>query len=225
MSENDLKILCRKMKYEAIENYNNSAIGDFDNSMLNKLKNELKTLKKKILEKNIEICNSTTKKFMEDNFKKIEDKVKNGLYKSVQEYKDDIEKFINYCIENCPNGPGRDILIYEFIIKHMINHSNLLSQNTIKEMENLLLNHKNEMNNLKNIIENLTSSNDTLNKQINSQITLYKKLLNDFSTQQILLENKSLKLTNQIKQINKLIENIGELKLKNVQLEKEIIKK
>ena len=37
-----------KSKEEDEENYNNSAIGDFDNSMLNKLKNELKILKKKI---------------------------------------------------------------------------------------------------------------------------------------------------------------------------------
>ena len=134
-------------------------------------------------------------------------------------------------VDNFINEIGNSLKKNEYneknnLIYKLMNENKELKEkydNIIKDKENIELNHKNEMNNLKNIIENLTSSNDTLNKQINSQITLYKKLLNDFSTQQILLENKSLKLTNQIKQINKLIENIGELKLKNVQLEKEII--
>ena len=218
MSENDLKILCRKMKYEAIENYNNSAIGDFDNSMLNKLKNELKTLKKKILEKNIEICNSTTKKFMEDNFKKIDDKVKNGLYKSVQEYKDDIEKFINHCIEKCPNGPGRDVLIYEFIIKNMINHSNLLSQNTIKEMENLLLNHKNEMNNLKNQEDKSKNNNEKLIQQLNKVNEKLKKLEDEKTIMSSQSSNENENFSKLIDEKNNEIIN---LKNKLTNLEKE----
>ncbi len=218
MDENDLRILIRKLKKEAIENYNNSAIGDFDNSMLNKLKNELKILKKKIIEKNVEMCNYTTKKFMEDNFKNIDDKVKNGLYKSIQEYKDDIEKFINYCIENCPNGPGRDILIYEFIIKNMINHSNLLSQNTIKEMENLLLNHKNEMNNLKNQEDKNKNNNEKLIQQLNNVNDKLKKLEDE---KNIMSSQSSNENENFSKLIDEKNNEIAKLKSKLSNLEKE----
>ena len=218
MDENDLRNLCRKLKKEAIENYNNSAIGDFDNSMLKKLKNELKILKKKIIEKNVEMCNYTTKKFMEDNFKNIDDKVKNGLYKSIQEYKDDIEKFINYCIENCPNGPGRDILIYEFIIKHMINHSNLLSQNTIKEMENLLLNHNNEMNNLKNQEDKNKNNNEKLIQQLNNVNDKLKKLEDE---KNIMSSQSSNENENFSKLIDEKNNEIAKLKSKLSNLEKE----
>lgn len=135
MKEEYLKNILKKIKKDILFTFKESIIGDPDEKDIQELKKELKKMKEDINLKNIELTKLETEKFLEENFKHINDKVSNNGYESISEYKEEIEQFIEFCINKCPMGPGRDVIIYEYLINNLINNSDNLSKNSIAEKE------------------------------------------------------------------------------------------
>ena len=138
MKEEFLKNSLKKIKKEIILNFNEEIIGEPEEKDLKELKSELKKIKTEIINKNINSTKTQTNRFLNENYKNIDEKIKNGEYLNIAEYKDDIEQFVQYCLNKCPNGPNRDILIYEFIIKNIMDSSGMLSKTNIDEMERII---------------------------------------------------------------------------------------
>lgn len=61
-----------------------------------------------------------------------------------------------------------------------------------------------------------------MRSKLQDQLSIYNKLLSDFSSQQIILQEKSEKITSQIEKINILVEEIDKLKLANIEFEEKI---
>lgn len=71
-------------------------------------------------------------------------------------------------------------------------------------------------------IMELRNENSLLNQKLNEQVKLYNALLANFQAQQLLIENKSMKITAQIERMNEFAEEIMRLKVFNTQMEDEI---
>ena len=179
MSELELKSLLHMLKQEAIENYNNSAIGDSNGKKLAELKANIKALKMKILSQNAERTKEITTKYLTDNFKDIDTKVKFNKYKSLSDYKRDIDSFILTTFNSIPNGPGRDAYVYDFIIKQIMAHSAVFSQNSIDSMQKAILDNKTQMNSLTSKINSSKAEFDKLTKDLEERDAKLKKLLDD----------------------------------------------
>ena len=61
-----------------------------------------------------------------------------------------------------------------------------------------------------------------MRNKLQDQLSIYNKLLSDFSSQQNILQEKSEKITCQIEKINLLVEEIDKLKLANIDFEEKI---
>jgi uncharacterized protein YjaZ len=131
MKEEFLKNVLKKIKKEILLNFNDEIIGEPDEKDLKELKAELKKIKAEIINKNINSTKTQTNRFLSENYKNIDEKIKSNEYLNISEYKDDIEQFVQFCLNKCPPGPNRDIIIYEFIIKNIINSSGVLSKNNM----------------------------------------------------------------------------------------------
>ena len=235
MSEFELKSLLHMLKQEAIENYNNSAIGDSDGKKLAELKAKIKALKAKILSQNAERTKEITTKYLNDNFKDIDTKVKFNKYKTISDYKRDIDTFILTTFNSIPNGPGRDAYVYDFIIKQIMAHSAVFSQNSIDSMQKAILDNKNQMNNLTSKMNSSKAEFDKLTKDLEERDAKLKKLLEDKESMHSqnkgetgkmsdLLEEKSneiLKLKSKVNEIeNEGMKTSNELKLQIQQAER-----
>ena len=138
IKEEFLRNTLKKIKREIILNFNEEIIGEPEEKDLKELKNELKKLKYEIINKNISVTNTQTNRFLKENYKNIEEKIKNNEYFNITEYKDDIEQFVQFCLNKCPVGPNRDMIIYEFIIEKIMNSSSLLAKSNMDEMERII---------------------------------------------------------------------------------------
>lgn len=215
ITEEELKNLHRQMKKLAIDNYNNSAIGDIDHEKLKKLKENIKIQKKKLFDKNFEATKKATNNFLQLNFKTIDDKVKNNNYKSITDYKSDIDHFSSFCLDKCPNGPNRDVYIYEFIINAIMTHSNILSKNNISEMEQLISSNKAELSSLSAKVNDSKAKFDLLNKELKEKTEKLNKLTEEKQVMTSHSQNENDKIsklieekTNQIEKLKSKLEEI-----------------
>ena len=235
MTEEELKLIHKQMKKEALDNYTSSAIGDFDHAKYQKLKDEIKAQKKKLFEKNFEATKTATNNFLQLNFRTIEDKIKNNSYKSINDYKDDIEHFVSFAVEKCPDGPHRDVYIYEFIINNIMNHSNILTKNNITEMEQLINSNKAELSSMNAKVNDQKTKFDELKKELQTKTELLNKLTEEKNTMTSHSQSENDKIsklidekTNQIERLKSKLEemekdseaNVKEMKLKVVNAEK-----
>ena len=174
MKEEFLKNSLKKIKKEIILNFNEEIIGEPEEKDLKELKSELKKIKTEIINKNINSTKTQTNRFLNENYKNIDEKIKNGEYLNIAEYKDDIEQFVQYCLNKCPNGPNRDILIYEFVIKNIMDSSGMLSKTNIDEMERIICDNS---NNVDELIKELNEEKDKENK-LNNELKEITERLN-----------------------------------------------
>ena len=166
MKEEFLRNILKKIKKEIILNFNEEIIGEADEKDLKELKSELKKIKSEIINKNINSTKTQTNRFLIENYKNIDEKIKNNEYLNISEYKDDIEQFVQFCLNKCPPGPNRDIIIYEFIIKNIINTSGILSKSNMDEMERIICDNS---NNVDELIKELKEEKDK-EKKLNNEL-------------------------------------------------------
>ena len=235
MKEDFLRNVLKKIKKEIILNFNGEIIGEPEEKDLKELKSELKKLKYEIINKNINSTKTQTNRFLNENYKNIDEKVKNGEYLNIAEYKDDIEQFVQFCLNKCPCGPNRDIIIYEFIIQNIMNSSGLLAKCNMDEMERMISDNSNNIddlikelkeekekekklnNDLKEITEKLNKLNQEKDK-ISSQNSNESNNLNKLMEEK---NNEIIKLKNKLNQTEKICaEKIKEMKQKLEEAEK-----
>ena len=210
MKEEYLKNILKKIKQDVFLTFKEEIIGEPEEKDIKELKAELKKIKTEIIQKNINSTNNITNKFLKENYKNINDKVTNGNYQNISDYIEDIEQFVQFCLNKCPNGPGRDVLIYEFVIQNVMNNSGDLSKNNIAEMEKIL---SANCNNIDSLLKELNEAKDK-EKQLNNE-------LNEVSEKLAKLNDEKEKIyeqnSNENENLNKLIEEKNEeiQKLKN----------
>jgi len=235
MKEEYLRNILKKLKKDILFSFKESIIGDPDEKDIQELKKELKKMKEDINLKNIELTKLETQKFLEENFKHINDKVINNGYESLSEYKEEIEQFIEFCINKCPMGPGRDVIIYEYLINNIINNSDNLSKNSILEKEKIInkdseqieelikelnefKNKKEKMNtdliNIKDKLDKINEEKENINIQNNNENENLNKLIEEKNSE---IKNLKQKLTETEKNCNN---NIIEIKKKVDEAEK-----
>jgi hypothetical protein len=116
MDEDELRKLHKEIKAESLKLFKQQAI---DGMYYEHFINEMKTSLKEKLQTHIKSNDRETKKvcqtFLNKNYNKIEDKLKQGVYKYFAEYKADIDAFLLFYQEKCPQGPNKNFFLYEFI--------------------------------------------------------------------------------------------------------------
>ena len=210
MKEEFLRNILKKIKKEIILNFKEEVIGEPEEKDIKELKSELKKLKTEIINKNINSTKTQTNRFLNENYKNIDEKVKNGEYLNIAEYKDDIEQFVQFCLNKCPCGPNRDVIIYEFIIQNIMNSSSLLSQTNIDEMERII---SDNSNNLDDLIKELNEEKEK-EKKLNNELEEITKKLNKLNQEKDKISSQN---SNESNNLNKLMEekNNEIIKLKN----------
>ena len=210
MKEEFLRNILKKIKKEIILNFKEEVIGEPEEKDIKELKSELKKLKTEIINKNINSTKTQTNRFLNENYKNIDEKVKNGEYLNIAEYKDDIEQFVQFCLNKCPCGPNRDVIIYEFIIQNIMNSSSLLSQSNIDEMERII---SDNSNNLDDLIKELNEEKEK-EKKLNNELEEITKKLNKLNQEKDKISSQN---SNESNNLNKLMEekNNEIIKLKN----------
>ena len=210
MKEEFLRNILKKIKKEIILNFKEEIIGEPEEKDIKELKSELKKIKIEIINKNINSTKTQTNRFLNENYKNIDEKVKNGEYLNIAEYKDDIEQFVQFCLNKCPCGPNRDVIIYEFIIQNIMNSSSLLSQSNIDEMERII---SDNSNNLDDLIKELNKEKKK-EKKLNNELEEITKKLNKLNQEKDKISSQN---SNESNNLNKLMEekNNEIIKLKN----------
>ena len=210
MKEEFLKNVLKKIKKEIILNFNEEIIGEADEKDLKELKSELKKIKTEIINKNINATKTQTNRFLSENYRNIDEKIKNNEYLNISEYKDDIEQFVQFCLNKCPPGPNRDIIIYEFIIKNIINSSGLLSKSNMDEMERIICDNS---NNIDELIKELKEEKDK-EKKLNTELKEITEKLEKLNQEKDKITSQN---SNESDNLNKLMEekNNEIIKLKN----------
>ena len=210
IKEEFLRNTLKKIKREIILNFNEEIIGEPEEKDLKELKNELKKLKYEIINKNISVTNTQTNRFLKENYKNIEEKIKNNEYLNITEYKDDIEQFVQFCLNKCPVGPNRDMIIYEFIIEKIMNSSSLLAKSNMDEMERII---SDNSNNLDDLIKELNEEKDK-EKKLNNELKEITEKLNKLNQEKDKISSQN---SNESDNLNKLMEekNNEIIKLKN----------
>ena len=210
MKEEFLRNVLKKIKKEIILNFNGEIIGEPEEKDLKELKSELKKLKYEIINKNINSTKTQTNRFLNENYKNIDEKVKNGEYLNIAEYKDDIEQFVQFCLNKCPCGPNRDIIIYEFIIQNIMKSSGLLAKCNMDEMERII---SDNSNNIDDLIKELNEEKDK-EKKLNNDLKEITEKLNKLNQEKDKISSQN---SNESDNLNKLMEekNNEIIKLKN----------
>ena len=157
----------KKIKLDVTFIFREGIIGDPEEKDIQELKTEMKKMKKEILLKNINITKNITEKFMQENFKNMKMKVDNNQYEDILDYKDDMEQFVEFCLNKCPQGPGRDIIIYEYIIQQIINSADVLYNNNILEREKILDENNQNLNEIKKELDENCLKKEKLNANLN----------------------------------------------------------
>ena len=102
----------------------------------------------KISNKNNEIYKSKLLNYLSDKFKDIDGSVHSGYYKSIDEYERDINKFKDNIINDAPEGPNKEALIFKFILDQIMIDTEIIINSNIS-------NYEDELNNKENILKTI----------------------------------------------------------------------
>ena len=215
MDEKKLKLQLKKIKKDCVDFYYNEAIGDFDDKKIKELKEKLRKEKINVMKRNVNLSKDETLKFINENFKEIDNKVKNNVYKNISDYKFDVKNFIKNVNENC-NGPNKEITLYKFLIKNILDHNRIFSKNKMNEMTNLININKIKMENIMNEVNNNKNKNKDLINEVEKLKEKLFKLTDENKNINNDKENQNEKINNLINEKNNEIKNLKE-KLNNIE--------
>ena len=208
MKEEYLKSILKKIKLDVTFIFREGIIGDPEEKDIKELKTEMKKMKNEIIKKNIDITKIITEKFMEENYKNMKAKLVNNQYEDILDYKDDIEQFVEFCLNKCPQGPGRDNIIYEYLILQIIDNADILYNNNISEKEKILEENNANIMELKKEFDEMFRKKEIMNNnliEINNKI---EKINLEKENMHIQNSNESENLNKLIEEKNKEIQNL-----------------
>ena len=208
MKEEYLKSILKKIKLDVTFIFREGIIGDPEEKDIKELKTEMKKMKNEIIKKNIDITKIITEKFMEENYKNMKAKLVNNQYEDILDYKDDIEQFVEFCLNKCPQGPGRDNIIYEYLILQIIDNADILYNNNISEKVKILEENDVNIMELKKEFDEIFRKKEIMNNnlvEINNKI---EKINLEKENMHIQNSNESENLNKLIEEKNKEIQNL-----------------
>ena len=208
MKEEYLKSILKKIKLDVTFIFREGIIGDPEEKDIKELKTEMKKMKNEIIKKNIDITKIITEKFMEENYKNMKAKLVNNQYEDILDYKDDIEQFVEFCLNKCPQGPGRDNIIYEYLILQIIDNADILYNNNISEKVKILEENDVNIMELKKEFDEMFRKKEIMNNnliEINNKI---EKINLEKENMHIQNSNESENLNKLIEEKNKEIQNL-----------------
>ena len=208
MKEEYLKSILKKIKLDVTFIFREGIIGDPEEKDIKELKTEMKKMKNEIIKKNIDITKIITEKFMEENYKNMKAKLVNNQYEDILDYKDDVEQFVEFCLNKCPQGPGRDNIIYEYLILQIIDNADILYNNNISEKEKILEENDVNIMELKKEFDEMFRKKEIMNNnlvEINNKI---EKINLEKENMHIQNSNESENLNKLIEEKNKEIQNL-----------------
>ena len=208
MKEEYLKSILKKIKLDVTFIFREGIIGDPDEKDIKELKTEMKKMKKEVLDKNRDITRTITEKFMEENYKNMSNKLNNNQYDDVLDYKDDMEQFVEFCLNKCPQGPGRDVIIYDFLINKIMNSADVLYNNNISEKEKIIEENDKKISEKKKELEE-----NEINKE--KMVNNLNEIKNKIEQRKQEKENMNLQNFNENENLNKLIEEKN-IEIKNL---------
>jgi chromosome segregation ATPase len=158
MDEDELKKLHHEVKAESLKLFKQQAI---DGVYYEQFVGELKSSLKEKLLAHVRNNDRETKKlclnFLNKNYIKIEDKLKQGVYKYFAEYKADIDAFIQFYQEKCPHGPNRNLYLYEFILANTLEASDMFIRSSMTEFDSISSNNSEKINKLQSELNEIKS--------------------------------------------------------------------
>ena len=199
MKEEYLKSILKKIKLDVTFIFREGIIGDPEEKDIKELKTEMKKMKNEIIKKNIDITKIITEKFMEENYKNMKAKLVNNQYEDILDYKDDIEQFVEFCLNKCPQGPGRDNIIYEYLILQIIDNADILYNNNISEKEKILEENDANIMELKKEFDEIFRKKEIMNNNL-------VEINNKIEKINLEKENMHIQNSNENENLNKLIE-------------------
>ncbi|MCQ2816723.1 MAG: hypothetical protein MJ252_05590 [archaeon] len=215
LSSNELNLLYKQYKESAINYVKENSIGEVDQKAMEKLKEELKDIKAKIINKNMEISKKTTEDFLKKNYQDIENKIKDNSYQNLDEYKEDLDKFIKYFNEKCPLGPNSLLLLYEFLNEKLLDHSKIITNQNISDIENLINEGKSKLEDLNKKIEEVQTDKEKLSSDLEDKKNKLNKLIEETNSlkehNQSESENLSKLIEEKTGQIQKLKEKLSQI--------------
>ena len=208
MKEEYLKSILKKIKLDVTFIFREGIIGDPDEKDIKELKTEMKKMKKEVLDKNRDITRTITEKFMEENYKNMSNKLNSNQYDDVLDYKDDMEQFVEFCLNKCPQGPGREVIIYDFLINKIMNSADVLYNNNISEKEKIIEENDKKISEKKKELEE-----NEINKE--KMVNNLNEIKNKIEQRKQEKENMNLQNFNENENLNKLIEEKN-IEIKNL---------
>jgi len=184
-SEQELRKIHKEAKEKATENYKRNAIGNYLEEFLLKLKMEIKEKFECYKAENVKETEKAALQFLHKNYGDIEKNIKQGTYKNISDFTVDIEDFLEYFKKASPQGPNREIHMYNFVLKNVLEAAEAFYKQNQSELEisnnnnnEIIKRLTNELKDLKIELENeLQNRNDLLKKyeKEKSELTLSEK--------------------------------------------------
>jgi hypothetical protein len=135
MEEVELTNQHKESKKTAIEFFNKTAFGVYQDDFMKQLKEQIKEKHLGFIIDNEKESKVACENFLNKNYTEINQNLVKMKYKSFNEFSSDIESFINFYLEKAPAGPKRTKILYEFIIKELLMQSENFINKLVNEME------------------------------------------------------------------------------------------
>ena len=187
---------------------------------------------KKISSKNNEIYKSKLTSYLTDKFKDIDKNVHNGYYKTIDEYKREIDNFKENVLKSSLEGPNKEALIYKFILEKIIIGIEIIINSHSNSYKNELNDKQSLLNKMSSNIKDTKIEAEKILKDIALKEALIKQMENDKTSLLKLSSSNADKLSkilkekgNEIKKLNEKIEESENNNSKIINELKEKIKK
>jgi len=208
INEEDLRKLHKEAKEKALEEYHRSAIGNYVDEFLKKFKEDIKDKMSNYKITNEKETERLSNAFILKNYADIEKNLKQGSYKSYNDYRMHVEEFINHFNDNAPRGPQRMNYLNNFIIKNIFDSSEAFVKKYLNELEISCSSNSEQIKKLNNELAEMKSE---LTKEINKKNDLMKKY--EIELNELISSEKSTK------------ENLASLKKEKEQITRDLNEK
>jgi hypothetical protein len=172
IKESELIKLHKEAKERALEAYKKTAIGDFIDEFEKKLKDDIKEKILNYMQSNEKETERLCGIFINKNYTEIEKNLKTGNFKSYNDYKSNMEEFINLYENQAPQGPNKTTILHNFLMKNIFESSEIFVKKYLNELE-ILTNTKKE--NSQKLTSELNDIKNELTKESNKKSEITKK--------------------------------------------------
>lgn len=175
VSEGYIRTLFKDLKENAISNFKRAAVGEYADEKLQELLNRIHEKHQYIEAENRREYEALLRQGLDKNYQAIDKKLREGEFKNFFDYEKELRKFQSFFMDLDPNGPNKELIISEFILKKQPEAVYLLIKDIRKEndeelaqfksiktkLENDLHDVKEETANMKNLMQNQISDLET----------------------------------------------------------------